>query len=158
MKRLKRTSIIRTRTIPRASSAAVAKTMKGNKSSNTKPEIHLRKALISAGLIGYRLNWSKVEGRPDIAYPGKRVAVFVQGCFWHSCPRCRISVPKKHRAYWLKKLTNNKLRDRQVQQRLKKQGWRTIIVWECQIKKKLDKIIDRLGKELRVAELRPTTK
>ncbi len=123
--------------------------MRGNKSINTKPEVNLRKALLLAGLRGYRLNWEKALGCPDIVYPRRKVAIFVQGCFWHSCPYCKISLPKTHKRYWLKKLSNNKARDQFVQKVLKKEGWRVVVAWECQIKKNPNKVIDKIRNILR---------
>lgn len=73
--------------IPPASSEAVRHSMQGNRGKNTKPELLVRAHLREAGLTGYRLHWH-VAGRPDVAWPGKRVAVMVNGCFWHRCPHC----------------------------------------------------------------------
>ena len=67
--------------------------MRANRARNTGPELRLRKALREAGLGGYRLNWKKAPGRPDIAYPGRKVAIFVHGCYWHHCPRCYPNLP-----------------------------------------------------------------
>ena len=80
---------------PPASNYAVHKSMQGNKRANTKPELLVRERLRKAGLTGYRLQW-KVPGHPDIAWPGKRVALEVRGCFWHRCPHCKPSTPKKN--------------------------------------------------------------
>ncbi|MEE0262695.1 MAG: NUDIX domain-containing protein, partial [Collinsella sp.] len=73
--------------------AAIKKSMKGNKRANTKPELLVRQRLRAAGLTGYRLEW-KVPGKPDIAFPGRKIAIFVNGCFWHRCPKCNPSQPK----------------------------------------------------------------
>ncbi|MFV2062505.1 MAG: very short patch repair endonuclease, partial [Chloroflexota bacterium] len=62
--------------------------MKANRARDTKPELELRSALREAGYPGYRLNWKRAPGRPDISYPGRHVAIFVHGCYWHHCPRC----------------------------------------------------------------------
>ena len=69
---------------PHPASEVTTKVMKANKSKDTKPEMILRKALREAGFPGYRLHWKKAPGHPDIAYPGRKVAIFVNGCFWHS--------------------------------------------------------------------------
>jgi DNA mismatch endonuclease (patch repair protein) len=66
----------------------VSRLMKANKSTGTKPELLLRKALWAAGVRGYRLHQKGIPGRPDVSLPGKKLAVFVHGCFWHQCPRC----------------------------------------------------------------------
>ena len=75
--------------------AAIKKSMKGNKRANTKPELLVRQRLRAAGLTGYRLEW-KVPGKPDIAFPGRKIAIFVNGCFWHRCPKCNPSQPKRN--------------------------------------------------------------
>ena len=80
-------------------SPAVHKSMQGNKRADTKPELLMRQHLQEAGLTGYRLQW-KVPGRPDIAWPGKKVALFINGCFWHRCPHCKPAAPKKNIEYW----------------------------------------------------------
>ena len=79
--------------------AGVVRSMKGNKGRGTKPELAVRKALREAGYPGYRLNWKGAPGHPDICYPGRRVAVFVNGCFWHQCPVCRPPLPKHNADY-----------------------------------------------------------
>jgi len=86
--------------------------MKGNKAKNTKPELLLRKALCSTGIRGYSLNWKKVPGKPDIAFPGKKIAIFVNGCFWHRCPICDLPLPKTNIEFWKNKFIRNVERDR----------------------------------------------
>lgn len=120
---------------PRASSEAVRHSMQGNKRANTKPELVMREHLRAAGLGGYRLQW-KVPGRPDIAWPGKKVALFVNGCFWHRCPYCHPSLPKRHVEYWTVKFARNQERDVENILKLQDAGWHVHVVWECQLKKK----------------------
>lgn len=141
---------------PEASSYAVHRSMKGNKRANTKPELLVRERLRAAGLTGYRLQW-KVPGRPDIAWPGKKVALFVNGCFWHRCPHCNPSTPKRNVEYWTAKFQRNMERDAQSLEALRAEGWKTHIIWECQLKKKtidatmealLPELAHDLGKEL----------
>lgn len=120
---------------PRASSEAVRHSMQGNKRANTKPELVMRQRLRAAGLGGYRLQW-KVPGRPDIAWPGKKVALFVNGCFWHRCPYCHPSLPKRHVEYWTVKFARNQERDVANILKLQDAGWHVHVVWECQLKKK----------------------
>ena len=71
--------------------------MQANKSKNTKPELLVRARLREAGYTGYRLHWKKAPGKPDICFPGRRVAIFVNGCFWHRCPHCALPLLKKER-------------------------------------------------------------
>ena len=120
---------------PQASSEAVRHSMQGNKRADTKPELVMRRRLREAGLGGYRLQW-KVPGRPDIAWPGKKVALFVNGCFWHRCPYCHPSMPKSHVEYWSVKFARNQERDVANILKLQDTGWHVHVVWECQLKKK----------------------
>lgn len=120
---------------PKASSLAISKVMRANISHGTGPELLIRKTLREIGLSGYRLNWKGAPGRPDIAFPSKKVAVFVHGCFWHRCPYCRPSLPKTHTTFWKCKFERNVERDRKKTKALKKQGWKVFVFWECQVKK-----------------------
>ena len=108
--------------------------MSANKSKNTKPELLLRKALWKAGLRGYRLHQKKLPGRPDIAYTTKKVAIFVNGCFWHRCPHCNLSLPKTNQAFWKEKFAKNVQRDQAKQAELSKHNWKVLVIWECQLK------------------------
>ena len=141
---------------PPASNYAVHKSMQGNKRANTKPELLVRERLRKAGLTGYRLQW-KVPGHPDIAWPGKLVALEVRGCFWHRCPHCNPSTPKKNTEYWEAKFARNTERDAENVRKLEEMGWRVHVIWECQLKKNaidatmadlLPKLAAELGKEL----------
>lgn len=120
---------------PKASSPVTTKVMKANKRNNTKPELLVRKKLRKAGLTGYRLHW-KVPGSPDIAWPGKKVAIFINGCFWHRCPHCKPSMPKSNVEYWSIKFELNQERDERKIRELEQAGWKVHVIWECQLKKK----------------------
>lgn len=139
---------------------ATRKCMQGNKRANTKPELLVRQRLREAGLVGYRLQW-KVPGRPDVAWPGKKVALFVNGCFWHRCPHCQLGMPKSNVEYWSVKFQRNVERDARNLAALEEAGWRVYVVWECQLKKKkreetfaelLPKLAADLDKPLRVID------
>ena len=108
--------------------------MQGNKRRDTKPELAVRKLLREAGYPGYRLQWKKVPGRPDIAYPGRKIAIFVNGCFWHRCPKCNPSVPKTNREFWVEKFRRNVQRDQRKTEKLQSDGWKVLTVWECELK------------------------
>jgi DNA mismatch endonuclease, patch repair protein len=123
---------------------ATSRVMSANRGKNTSPELILRKALYQRGLRGYRLHWTKAPGRPDIAFPGKKVAVFVNGCFWHRCPYCRPSMPRTNVDFWTAKFERNKERDRRKRKELKDAGWKVIVVWECQIKKNISGCLNRI--------------
>lgn len=121
--------------------------MKSNKRKDTKPELIVRKALRDAGYPGYRLQW-KVPGRPDICYPGRRVAIFINGCFWHRCPYCNLPMPKHNSEFWKEKFERNQERDRRDVAELESDGWTVITVWECEIKKDLSDVIQRIASVL----------
>lgn len=98
---------------------------------NRTTEIALGRLLWDAGLRGYRKHWN-VEGHPDFAWPGRKIAVFVDGCFWHGCPRCNES-PKTNAAFWRDKIQTNRRRDQRVNARLRREGWAVVRVRECRL-------------------------
>jgi len=97
------------------------------------------------GIRGYRLHWKKAAGRPDIAFPGKRVAVFVNGCFWHRCPLCKPPIPKSNSAFWSDKFKKNIERDKSKISLLKRGGWKILVFWECEIRDNLRACTDELN-------------
>lgn len=114
----------------------VRKCMKGNKRRDTSPELKVRTMLRELGHTGYRLDWKKAPGHPDIAFPGRKVAIFVQGCFWHRCPVCNYGLPKSNVEYWTAKFNRNVERDKRTREQLEGMGWDCIEIWEHQLKKK----------------------
>ena len=111
------------------------------KSTDTKPEVLVRRFLFSKGLR-YRKNDKKLPGKPDIVLPQYKTVVFVNGCFWHA-HSCRYFVkPKSNTEYWNKKIRNNVHRDELIYSELRSLGWNVLIVWECELKK--DKIENTL--------------
>ena len=129
---------------PPPTNEVTSKVMRSNKGKNTRPELMVREALREAGFPGYRLNWKGVPGRPDIAYPGRKVAIFINGCFWHSCPHCNLSLPKTHTEFWKQKFERNIERDRRKTNELEALGWTVVTIWECEIKKDLQSVVSRL--------------
>jgi DNA mismatch endonuclease (patch repair protein) len=107
--------------------------MKGNVRSGTKPELTMRRLLREAGFPGYRINWKKAPGTPDIAYPGRKIAIFVNGCFWHRCPHCNPAMPTSHGDFWERKFKRNQERDSRKVEELQAAGWRVVTVWECEL-------------------------
>jgi len=126
---------------PEPSSAAVSRSMKGNKARNTKPELELRRLLREAGYPGYRLHWKKAPGHPDIAYPGRRVAIFVNGCYWHRCPHCRPPSPKANSQFWERKFELNQERDARKQRELEEAEWTVLVVWECELREEPNRVL-----------------
>ena len=108
--------------------------MRRVRSRDTSPELRLRKLLTSLG-ARYRLNRRDLPGTPDIVMPGRRLAIFVHGCFWHGhdCPR-GARVPQANRDYWVAKVGRNRERDARSEAALKDLGWRVEVVWECEFK------------------------
>lgn len=109
----------------------------------------MRAALSEAGIKGYRLHYTKAPGRPDIAFVGRKLAVFVHGCFWHSCPHCKRYAPKSNAEWWRKKLSANQARDARKQGELKRAGWKVITVWECRLKKSATREASRVVRALK---------
>ena len=110
--------------------------------SDTSIELAVRRYLFSRG-FRYRLNYP-LPGKPDIVFPGKKTAVFVNGCFWHM-HGCRLSaVPKTRRDFWETKLRRNVIRDSNIRENLKALGWKVITIWECELEKDLDSALDPL--------------
>src|ERR1700732_3947351 len=100
---------------------------KGNRTT----EGLMGKLLWASGLRGYRKHWP-VAGKPDFAWPRRKVALFVDGCFWHGCPRCdRPS--RSNKTFWKSKIASNRRRDGRVARKLRNDGWSVLRVWECRI-------------------------
>lgn len=118
--------------------------MAGIRAKSTKPELVVRRFLHANGLR-YSLNVSRLPGSPDIVLRRYRMAIFVHGCFWHRHPGCRYAAtPATRTAFWLEKLENNRERDLRVQKDLLLSGWRVGVVWECALKKAMEKCLPQL--------------
>ena len=125
--------------VPPASSPAVHNVMIANTSKDTKPELRVRGWLRDSGFPGYRLHWriddesGRYLCRPDITFPGRKLALFVHGCFWHRCPTCDLGLPKSNIDYWKDKFERNVERDRRKESSLVEMGWSVLTIWECSI-------------------------
>ncbi|MBI5287779.1 MAG: DNA mismatch endonuclease Vsr [Chloroflexi bacterium] len=106
------------------------RTMQAVRRRDTSPEIALRHALRDEGLVGYRVDWPKAPGRPDVAFPGRRVAVFVDGAFWHGRPD---RVRPGRSAYWDGKIARNRKRDLANDAALRQEGWRVLRLWDDEV-------------------------
>jgi DNA mismatch endonuclease (patch repair protein) len=102
-------------------------------SSNPSTEKRLRALLIRNRISAWKLRQGSVPGTPDFFFENKRAAVFVDGCFWHGCPKCG-HVPKANRSYWVNKLERNKQRDVRIRSFLRRNGIRVLRVWECELR------------------------
>ncbi len=108
--------------------------MRRVKARNTTPEMTVRKALTRLG-ARYRLHRKDLPGNPDIVMPGRRLALFVHGCFWHGHDCLRgARVPKANRDYWVAKVNRNRARDARTRAALEAAGWRVETIWECELK------------------------
>jgi DNA mismatch endonuclease (patch repair protein) len=108
--------------------------MRAVKSRDTAPERAVRAAVCAAGYARrYRLGGAGLPGKPDLAFGALTKAVFVHGCFWHGhhCKR-GARAPKDNASYWRAKIARNVARDAATLQALKRQGWRTLVIWECE--------------------------
>lgn len=114
-----------------ASSSGTARSMRGNKRRDTQPEIKIRKLLHASGLR-FRIDYSLQPGirtKADIVFTRRRVAVYIDGCFWHGCPQ-HATYPKTNTEHWLPKLARNIERDRKTDAALQACGWTVIRIWE----------------------------
>jgi DNA mismatch endonuclease (patch repair protein) len=108
--------------------------MRRVRSRDTTPELKVRKALTAMGLR-YRLHRKDLPGSPDIVMPGRRLAIFVHGCFWHGHDCARgARIPKANQDYWLAKIGRNRDRDTRNAEALAALGWRVLVLWECEMK------------------------
>ncbi len=121
----------------------VSAVMSRIRAKDTGPELLARAELRRAGYTGYRLHYAKCPGRPDIAFVGRRVALFVHGCFWHGCPYCKPRTPKSNTLFWQQKITANQARDARKSHALRKAGWKVFVVWECRLHRSPERAMAR---------------
>ena len=108
--------------------------MRQVKGRDTSPELKVRRALTRLG-ARYRLHRKDLPGAPDIVLPGRKLAIFVHGCFWHGHDCARgAREPKANAEYWRAKIGRNRARDAAAQARLAELGWRAEVIWECDLK------------------------
>jgi DNA mismatch endonuclease (patch repair protein) len=121
------------------------------KSKNTVPEVILRKHLWRVGLR-YRLYYPKLPGKPDIVFVGKKVVIFVHGCYWHRHDCGRAFLPKRNSDFWQSKFLRNIQRDEENCRLLASMGWTVLILWECEIRKNVDDCIKKVKDLLTLAK------
>ena len=114
------------------------------RSKDTKPELLVRHHLHALG-FRYRLHSPKLPGHPDLVLTKWRTVIFVNGCFWHRHKNCKAATtPKSNVEFWQAKFSRNVARDRQEQAALKAAGWRVIVLWECEVKRRLGALADSI--------------
>jgi len=118
---------------------------------NRTTELRLIFIFRKASIVGWRRRYP-LFGRPDFVFPRAKLAIFVDGCFWHGCPRC-YRAPRSSKTYWNAKLSRNKARDLIVSRHLRSKGWRVLRVWECRLERpalflrQIAKILDEEKKD-----------
>ena len=142
---------------PIASSPDVRSRLARQARRDTVPELRLRKALHRQGVRYFvdRPPLPNLRRRADIVFPRRRLAVFVDGCFWHCCPR-HSNMPTNNRLFWENKLTANRLRDRLVTKALRKQGWLVVRIWEHDLSKGAVPQIRKIKSFLSLLDSAPT--
>jgi DNA mismatch endonuclease (patch repair protein) len=129
-----------------------SKIMASVRTSGGTTEVKMEKLLRLHKVVGYRKQWP-VAGKPDFVFLKSRVALFVDGCFWHGCPQCdRPS--KSNTEFWRPKIVSNRRRDRRVSRKLRKDGWSVLRVWECRIgeRRTLSRIIRAVLRPVRCVQ------
>ena len=123
---------------------STSRVMSANKGKNTKPEVVFRKYIYSMGLRGYRIHKKDIPGKPDIAFTKKKVAVFINGCFWHRCPKCNLPLPTANKEFWEDKFLRNQERDKRKELELCELGWKVVTIWECEINENIFGCLERI--------------
>lgn len=131
---MKRSAVKRCDPLSREKRSAQMALVKGK--GNRSTELCVAGCLVRAGICGWRRHSLDVTGRPDFLFAEKRIAIFVDGCFWHGCPTCRRNVPHSRRRFWLDKIALNRRRDRHVTNTLEAQGYTVFRLWEHQLGKR----------------------
>jgi DNA mismatch endonuclease (patch repair protein) len=138
---------------PAPLSATVSAQMSRMPRASTAPELMLRRELHRRG-VRFRVNLKELPGRPDIAFTRARIAVFVDGCFWHRCPE-HGTLPKNNREWWLAKLDRNVERDREKDTLLREAGWTVVHLWEHEDPIAAADRVERLWRSSRISEKEP---
>lgn len=128
--------------------AARSERMRRVRSKDTKPELAIRRMVHRMG-FRYRLHTRSLPGNPDLVFPSRGKIIFVHGCFWHRHGNCKNTRwPKSKLEFWQPKLEENRLRDLRIRRKLRKLGWQTLVVWECQLKNP-SRIAERINRFLK---------
>jgi DNA mismatch endonuclease, patch repair protein len=118
--------------------------MKRIRSKNTKPELLLRSRLFAQG-FRFRLHKKDLPGKPDIVLPKYKTVIFIHGCFWHKHDNCIDGkIPSSNTEFWGKKIQRNIRNDELNIEKLRQIGWRVYVVWECEVEKKLEFVVENL--------------
>lgn len=131
------------------SSARRSEIMSHIKSKDTSIELLVRRKLFSMG-YRYRVNYKALPGKPDIVFTRKKIAIFIHGCYWHGhdCGSHYAHASQSNKAYWGPKIERTKQRDQEHIRELEADGWKVIVLWECQIRQSFDRTVKSIVKEL----------
>lgn len=116
---------------------------------NRSTEGRIRYRLVAAGFSGWLLHDKRVAGKPDFTFPKEKVAIFVDGCFWHGCHSCR-NIPSANRSFWRRKIFSNRTRDQKVSVTLRKSGWKPLRLWEHEVRRSPEKCLKKIESLLKV--------
>lgn len=123
-----------------------SKRMSRIRNADTKPEMIVRRLVYGIG-YRYRLHVRDLPGNPDLVFRPRKMVIFVHGCFWHQHGCRQYRQPRTKRAFWDPKLARNKARDMEVRKHLRRLGWKTLTVWECQLRR-VPQLTDRIKRFL----------
>lgn len=112
--------------------------MRSIRGKDTSPELAVRRLCRELGFAGYRIHRKELPGKPDLAWIGRKLAIFVHGCFWHAHDCAEgLRKPKSNQQYWIPKIERNKQRDAENIKNLRATGWNVLIIWDCELKETL---------------------
>jgi len=123
-----------------------SRNMAAIRGKNTSPEVKIRKMLYARGIRGYRIHYA-LPGKPDIVFTKKKVAIFIDGCFWHKCPQC-FREPQTNQDFWMEKINGNVERDLRVNTELSESGWAVLRFWGHEVKKDPESVVDRIAESV----------
>jgi len=135
---------------------ARSRIMSAIRSKDTKPELRLRRALHAEGVRGWRCHPKRVAGKPDVAFVGLQLAVFVDGCFWHGHPD--HFTPGKSGRYWDEKIASNQERDRRVNAQLEGEGWKVMRFWDLEVNEDAASCARKVAREVEKRRRRRETR
>lgn len=118
------------------------------KSKDTRPELYLRKVLLINKIRNFKTNYN-LPGKPDLVFTKNKLAVFIDGCFWHKCPKCFVR-PVTRSKFWEEKIKNNVRRDKQINKVILSLGWQILRFWEHEINRNPGKVVKKIAKKLKL--------
>lgn len=118
------------------------------KSKDTKPELLLKKVLSLNKIRNFRTGYP-LPGKPDVVFTKSKLAIFIDGCFWHKCPECFVK-PATRSKFWQEKIKGNIRRDKQVNEKIRSLGWQVLRFWEHEINSKPEKVVKNIAKKIRL--------